>query len=653
MLAKRIYKFRPMLHYSKTAQVLQHITFSLIFLCFNNAEAQNTLQSDKSLRPTGYETKNRSEQIPTVEAPQPDWQKTAEEDKGDIGTFRYAVPTNVNYTTLNSGKWRTIPDGKNVWQLSLTSSSAVGLAFTLESLNLKEDESIFVYDPTMQTLLGAFTSKDITASRKLFIGFVKGSEAIIEFSTSKKINPDASPFTISTVWHAYGPRALSALSFGSSKSCEININCPQGADWQVQKHGVVMIRVVTTQGVGTCSGALVNNTKRDATPYVLSAYHCSDGYTPEYDLWGFFFNFESPTCANPTTSPVSGLITGCTLRSGGRDNDFLLLELSSKIASSALPYFCGWTRDTTVLPQKATLIHHPQGDIKKITRGTQPAQIIYISTNWANNVVTPPQSHITCPMSEGILEPGSSGSPIFDENKRIFSQLHGANLDPNDTCKAVDAIGGRFARAWFAGSTPATRLKDWLDPLNLNPSVFDGEDNTSLSNPKVSGHITSSGGTPMQNVKVWINSDTATTDANGVFSFKSVPLATDVSVRFDKTDVADNGVDAADLLLLRRHIIGIAPFTDPVQLFAADVDNSLDADAADLLLMRRLIIGISSDFPIAPWRFIPVSFKTNSAFPANLTVPSIYSFNFTGSTTAFDFIGVKTGDVDYSADVNH
>ncbi len=642
-----------MLHYSKTAQVLRRITFFLILLCSKNADAQNTFQRDNSIQPVGYETKNRSEQIPSIETTQPDWQKIAEEDKGDIGTFRYAAPSKARYSTFNSGKWRTTSDGKNVWQLSLTSSSAVGLAFTLESVNIDEGESIFVYDPNMQTLLGSFTSKDITASRKLFVGFVKGGEAIVEFSTTKKINLEKTPFEITTVWHAYGPRALSALSFGSSKACEININCPQGADWQVQKKGVVMIRVVTTQGVGACSGALVNNTKRDATPYVLSAYHCSDGYTPQYDLWGFFFNFESPTCANPATSPISGLITGCTLRAGGRDNDFLLLELSSKISSSATPYFCGWTRDTTVLPQKATLIHHPVGDIKKITRGTQPAQIIYVSTNWGNNVITPAQSHLTCPMTEGILEPGSSGSPIFDENKRIFSQLHGANLDPNDTCKVVDAIGGRFARAWFAGSTPATRLKDWLDPLNTNPSVFDGEDQTALNNPKVSGHILSANGSPMQNVKVWMNSDTALTDANGVFSFKSVPLNADVSVRFEKSDAPDNGVDAADLLLVRRHILSISPITDPVQLFSGDVDNSNDVDAADLLLIRRLILGITSDLPVAPWRFIPVSFKTNAAFPANLTVPSIYSYNFSASTNAFDFIGVKTGDVDYSADVNH
>jgi len=638
---------------SKTAKVFYCFTFFIFLLCSEIVNSQNTFKRDNVTHPIGVLAQNISNRIPKIETPQPDWQKIAQEDKGEIGNLRYAVPSNSDYSTLNAGAWQIAPDGKNVWQVALTSSNAVGLALTLESVNLKEGELIFVYDPSMENLLGSFTQKDLTASRKLFIGFIKGGEVVIEFSTSEKINTETSPFIISTVWHAYGPHALSALSFGSSKSCEININCTQGADWQVQKQGVVRIRVVAKEGVLWCSGALVNNTKRDATPYVLSAYHCSDGYTPEYDLWGFFFNYESPTCANPSSEPISGLITGCTLRAGGRDNDFQLLELSSKIAASAAPYFCGWTRDTTTLPQKATLIHHPQGDIKKITSGTQAAQIIYISTNWANNVVTPPQSHITSPMSIGILEPGSSGAPIFDENKRIFSQLHGANLSTTDTCKATDAIGGRFSRAWNAGTTSSTRLKDWLDPINLNPSVFDGEDNTALNNPKVTGHIISASGVPMQNVKVWINNDTALTDANGVFSFKSVPLATDVSVRFNKPDAADNGVDAADLLLVRRHILGITPFTDPIQLFAGDVDNSLDVDAGDLLQIRRLILGITSDFSVAPWRFIPVSFKANAAFPANLTVPSIYSFNFTASTNTFDFIGVKTGDVDYSADVNH
>ena len=73
-----------------------------------------------------------------LELAQPDWAKVREEDKGWLGEFRFAVPTDVDFTTENSGQWTTLPDGNRLWQLHLRSENAAGLALTLEILSCQK-----------------------------------------------------------------------------------------------------------------------------------------------------------------------------------------------------------------------------------------------------------------------------------------------------------------------------------------------------------------------------------------------------------------------------------------------------------------------------------------------------------------------------------
>ncbi len=64
------------------------------------------------------------------------------------------------------------------------------------------------------------------------------------------------------------------------------------------------------------------------------------------------------------------------------------------------------------------------------------------------------------------MQPGSSGSPIFDQDHLIMGDLSGGwNTNTCDT--PSPAWYGKVYWSWDqAGITPATRLKDWLDPTN-------------------------------------------------------------------------------------------------------------------------------------------------------------------------------------------
>jgi lysyl endopeptidase len=587
-----------------------------------------------------------------VELPQPDWAKVREEDKGWLGEFRFAVPTDVDFTTENSGQWTNLPDGTRLWQLHLRSENAVGLALTLADFNLPKGSKLFLHSPDGSDILGSYDEDNNNPNQKFFIGFTKGKETVLAYSEPKTTQNAANtkPFVIKKVYHAYTKNPLGILGFGESQPCNININCPQGTNWQTQKRGVVRIRVVATEGVGWCSGSLINTTRQDGTPYVLSAYHCADGLTSDFAQWTFYFNYESPTCTNPTTEPTSRSLQGCLARSGSRETDFLLFELNQRIPANFNAHFNGWNRDSVVLPTSEAMIHHPNGDIKKVTLGVNAPVIQTESVTWSNNSYSPPSSHLRFALEQGGMEGGSSGAPMFDQAGRIIAQLHGGVLN-TDNCSVIYGLGGWLAKSWNGKGTATTRLKNWLDPTNSNVLTLNGT-STPTTAVSVSGRVTTAGGAAMANQTIFIGTFSTMTNATGGFSFNNIPIETPLNVRLSRNTNPTNGLDAVDILLMRRHILGITPITSKVRIFAGDVDGSQDMDAVDMLQMRRLILGTRDFLPVASWRFIPSYIVNDVNFPFNLTIPDVFEVTFSATTNNFDFIGVKTGDVDNSADAD-
>ena len=76
--------------------------------------------------------------------------------------------------------------------------------------------------------------------------------------------------------------------------------------------------MVFQQGMGWCSGSLINNTRNDGTPYYLTAFHCQHGYTPYYHLWRFDFNYEAVGCDNPPSIPSFQPMIGAGIQSNAR-----------------------------------------------------------------------------------------------------------------------------------------------------------------------------------------------------------------------------------------------------------------------------------------------------------------------------------------------
>jgi len=377
--------------------------------------------------------------------------------------FRFGAPFDVNYNIYNSGTWDELADGGRIWRLKIESPGAFSINLLYEHFFMPPGAEMFVYSADREMVLGAFTERNNKDHGQFSTAPVKGDACVVEYYEPAEVRGQG-VVAISRIVHGYrdifnfgGTKGTDG--FGSSGFCNNNINCPEGDPWQDEKRGVCM--VLLSGGSRWCSGSLVNNVRQDGTPYFLTANHCLGSEA----TWIIMFKYESPTCDN-IDGPTNYTISGTTLRASYSTSDFGLLELSSTPPEAYEPYYNGWSNINTA-SQSSTAIHHPSGDIKKISFDYDPVT----STNYLSTSGT---THWRVGnWEDGTTEGGSSGSPLFDQNHRIVGQLHGGYA----SCTSITADWyGKFSLSWNGGGSASSRLRDWLDPDNTGVQTLDGYD---------------------------------------------------------------------------------------------------------------------------------------------------------------------------------
>ena len=582
------------------------------------------------------------------------------EDDQNPGQNRFAAPVPADISLNNAGSWTTLPNGDLVWQCALRSPGAAGLVLLFDEFSPAPGAQFFARTPDGKHIFGAYTTRSTTASGKFLIGVVAGELVLLEYRVPAGTKVPGR-IHLNRVDYAYDRNALknggTPDDFGQSLPCNINVNCPLGTNYQTEKKGVARILMVFSNGTGWCSGSLMANTAGTFEPYFLTGHHCQlIGDDPDFGLWRFDFDYEGAGCPNPTVEPQPRSILGCQRLAFRQETDFLLLKLDPIPANYEL-YFNGWSRDTTNNLLRTTFVHHPAGDIKKIAQDTNKATIHNQSINWqAQFGTTPAASHWRVVPDYGIFQPGSSGCPLFDTNKRVVGQLHGGNWHPMNPCLIQNAYFGRFNLSWQQGPTAEARLKDWLDPSNTNAANQNGYAQPVPALFSVSGNVSTYTGEPIPNCKVFISGGTSGyiyTDTLGNYFFPNIPAGGDYAL----TPVRDtndlNGVSTYDLVLITNHILSLQALDSPWKIIAADVNHNNSVTTFDVVEARKLILGIYQQIPTnAAWRFFPASTtfgNPQNPFASALPLESILITNLQSAFTAGSFKGVKVGDTNGSA----
>jgi len=423
--------------------------------------------------------------LQAVEINKPDMAVVAQEDAvSQIYQIGRLMPVNLNMQ--NSGTWFQFADGSRLWRLKIHADGAKAINLYYNQFWLPEQAKMYIYSEDEEQVIGAFTWENNPSSGLFATELISGETMIVEYFEPAGVTTPAA-FNISDVGYCY--RSAESASgngggrdFGDAQSCMLNVNCSEGNNYADQKRAVARVLLVIGSSQGWCSGSLINNTAQDCTPYFLLADHCGDGSSAaNKNQWIFYFNYQASGCSNPSSQPSTSqrTFTGCTekAKTGGGisdGSDFLLVQLNSAVPTNYNPYYAGWNRQTSnTLSGGGVGIHHPAGDIKKISTYTallqtttddngQPA---YWAVQWAATA-----------NGHSIIEPGSSGSSLFNSSGLIVGTASAIsfNLDCSNR-GGYNSVYGKFSYHWDQNGTAATsRLKNWLDPTNSNVTSLAG-----------------------------------------------------------------------------------------------------------------------------------------------------------------------------------
>ena len=381
----------------------------------------------------------------------------------DPMVFKYGEEYALDINVLESA---SIINGNNevAYLFGIESRGAYGIGLNFNRFFLTENAELYIYDYDQTYYIGSFTNSNNKSNQTFSTSIVKSEYIILELTVpvdeikNIKLSIDSIIHDNTDILNYY-----SDSSSESREDCNINVICSEGDDWRDQINGAVRV----SMGAGLCSASIINNTENDRTPYILFADHCVSGSPNNYVV---YFNYQSTSC-NGSSGSLNQSISGTNLlyqENIDSGADIALLRLTSDIPDSYNPYYVGWSVSNSA-PDEAIGIHHPGGDIKKIS--------------FTNDNVSAGGSggnYWEFQYDLGRVIPGSSGSPFFNEDKRqvgVASYIYTNYCDPSPDCYCDQQYNhgyGRIDRAWPG-------LSSYLDPTNSGILSIDGISNSGIN----------------------------------------------------------------------------------------------------------------------------------------------------------------------------
>ena len=170
---------------------------------------------------------------------------------------------------------------------------------------------------------------------------------------------------------------------------------------------------------------------------------------------------------------------------------------------------------------------------------------------------------------------------------------------------------------------------------------------------EITGQVSREDGNMLKGASIYVNGSTNdTTNVNGEYEL-SLYSGYDYTIKPYKNDDLLNGVTTFDIVLLKQHVLGIAPLESPYLIIAADIDHSGSVTTLDAVWLKKAILGLESGFPNnTSWRFVPSDFVfPNPSNPwADGGFPEQYDFfPLNWGVTDLNFTAIKIGDLNGTA----
>jgi len=404
-----------------------------------------------------------------------------------------------------SGQYINIGDTTDVWVLTIKSTNALAIQVIFKNFIVPLKAKMYIYSENREMILGAITNNQSILNPHFTTQPIIGNSIIIEYSEPKRTNLKGQ-IEIDGFVYSF-KNILKTGPYGVSGSCHNNVICePHMWKWRREINSVGLILYKSNNNLyAHCSGSLINNTANNGIPYFLTANHCinsTNAIANNPQNWVVLFHHQAQSCSgNGSDAPTIYSISGGQKLTNNSNSDFTLINLSttSEILKNYKVCLAGWNNTETITSESGS-IHHPAGDAKKISlSNTLPT-----SSGWYTNGT----SHWKVYWSSGVTEGGSSGSPLFDNNKRIIGQLHGGPSSCSASASDKYDYYGKFSVSYADGN-----LSQFLDPTNSGVNSVDTycyenceTDNLMVSNSQLNGSVNKIGGLTVEASNTAVNS---------------------------------------------------------------------------------------------------------------------------------------------------
>ncbi len=394
------------------------------------------------------------------------YQSIKEKKYDEKGAIKYGdvVPAKIN--NKSHGHW--IND--ETWMLLIVSPEAKSIEVIIDNIVLPLGAEINVFDVNRKMIFGPIKNSNINKGLPIATDIMLGDSIFVQLSLDKDItNKNDVSFSIIKIIHGFKESVKPELK--SAAYCEVDVECSTGEGWEFECDGVG--KIYGNGWMGSC--ALLNNTALDYTPYILTAKHIIDSIGSA-SYASIRFNYKATEC-DGSIAATGITISSLSTKASNSASDLTLLESSVDLSDVTSITFLGWNRVPS--PNSVVCLHHPDGDFMSISKESttiSTSSQIWVSVNdW----------------DIGSIEPGSSGSPLFDHNKRVIATTSFIN-SPDYICTPdLESYHGKLSYFWSS-------ISSYLDPCNTGAAFINSIKTTTALSSIVGNSVICEEGTTYQ-----------------------------------------------------------------------------------------------------------------------------------------------------------
>ena len=372
--------------------------------------------------------------------------------KKKIGIGRSVLAPYCKVVDPSLYQWISLPKGGRIAVFTVKSPEAAALRVKIKIIHMPKEVEIRFYNPSNpKKLYGTYSLEQIRnqiVDNSFWSPVIEGDSIAIEIFLPNNINCDDLSIAIPQIQHLWssvlnscGERAFASI--GESGYCNIDVSC---TDWGGGLEERSVAKMVFTEGSDTygCTGTMLSDKDPNTfIPYFLTAHHCISTQAAASSLITYW-NFQKHSCFGPNPSTFIQRNGGAKLLSTGIATDYTLLRLYQNPPSGTA--FAGWTTTPVAYGKEVVCIHHPNGDLKKINFGTVREFVDCTSGGDSFTCNSGNGGYISVGWDRGVIEPGSSGSALFNNQGYVVGTLKGGSSSCQEPY--LSDIYGRFDRTY-------------------------------------------------------------------------------------------------------------------------------------------------------------------------------------------------------------